>query len=130
MIQILIAVALTFVFAQILKLIIDETKTDKWHWKVLRSDGGMPSTHSALAASLSAAIFFDQGITALFIAAAVFSLIIMRDAFGVRLQVEEHARMINRKFKTKFAEGVGHTFTEVVSGALIGILISGLVYMF
>ncbi|PKL05797.1 MAG: acid phosphatase, partial [Spirochaetae bacterium HGW-Spirochaetae-9] len=46
--------------------------------------GGMPSSHSAVAISISAAVALTEGFSNLFIVSLFLSLIVIRDALGVR----------------------------------------------
>lgn len=99
--------------------------------------GGMPSSHSAFVSSLSTMVGIRYGFNSdLFAVTAVFSLITMYDATGVRRAVGRQARVLNhliRDFSEPHAperiygelkELVGHTPIEVFIGAIFGIVIA------
>lgn len=100
-------------------------------WKT----GGMPSSHSALAVSIATAIAFRQGPdTSIFILAAFFSLVVIRDAMGVRRAAGLQAKALNLLGKELNArDGIpyrpvkevhGHSPAEVVVGSLLGFFIA------
>lgn len=98
--------------------------------------GGMPSAHSAMVAALATALALRQGVGATaFAVAAVFSVIVIYDAMGVRQTVGLQSRYLNRLQQRvpagsgePFPERVGHTPLEVAAGALWGVLWSWLVF--
>ena len=94
----------------------------------------MPSSHSATVCALATAcglhFGFDHGSFAI---AAIFSLVVMYDACGVRREAGEHARLLNEldKFfsesltpEERLKELIGHTPLQVISGAILGICIA------
>lgn len=95
--------------------------------------GGMPSSHSASVAALSTAVAFREGAgSTLFAVTLFFSLVVMYDAAGLRRAAGLQARVLNRIVEDQYAhrgfrperlsELVGHTPTEVLVGAAIGVL--------
>jgi Uncharacterized protein conserved in bacteria len=100
-------------------------------WKT----GGMPSSHSALAVAITTAIGIRDGLnTSVFILAFFFSLIVIRDAMGVRRSAGLQARTLNqlgRELGGKLGfnyrpvkEVHGHSPAEVVVGGLLGFFIA------
>ncbi|NDL66259.1 divergent PAP2 family protein [Anaerotalea alkaliphila] len=97
--------------------------------------GGMPSSHTAsvVASTFTAGLLEGYGST-FFGLGMVLSGIIMYDAAGVRMAAGKQARVINRivkelgehrfKFDENLKELLGHTYFEVVGGAVLGILIA------
>ena len=102
--------------------------------------GGMPSSHSATVCAMVVATGRYCGVnSAVFAVAAVLSIIVMYDAMGVRYETGEQAKLLNRMFTEwmdqesealpflkngkKLKEMVGHTPIEVLTGAILGILI-------
>jgi acid phosphatase family membrane protein YuiD len=97
--------------------------------------GGMPSSHASLVSSMTTSVAFWEGINSnLFIVTLFFSLIVMRDAMGVRRSSGIQARTLNLLGR-QLAENVkidyhpvkevhGHAPLEVVVGALLGIFIA------
>jgi acid phosphatase family membrane protein YuiD len=97
--------------------------------------GGMPSSHSALVASMVASAAFSEGLQSnLFVVTAMFALIIIRDSLGVRRSSGLQARTLNtlgrqisEKLKIDYhpiKEIHGHSPLEVVVGVLLGIFIA------
>lgn len=137
-------------FAQFIKVPIYFIVTRKIDWSLLTSTGGMPSSHSAAVTSLATAVGFETGLDSpTFAVAAMFATIVMYDASGVRYQAGQHAVIINkmRSELTVFFEEIkhwpekdekekikelktllGHKPSEVLSGAITGILISIIFY--
>ena len=100
-------------------------------WKT----GGMPSSHAAVVASMTAAVAFNEGLGSNLFAVSLFiALVVMRDALGVRRAAGLQARALNllgRKVSEKTGlefhpvkEIQGHGPLEVIVGALLGIFIS------
>ncbi len=129
--------------AQVCKTIVDFIINGRFTAERLVGAGGMPSAHSALVCSLfigSARKFgLDDPIFAL---SFVLAMIVMYDAMGVRLETGKQAKVINEIVDDLREEGVnkgnsrplkemvGHTPLQVVSGALLGILIALLIPVF
>jgi len=99
-------------------------------WKT----GGMPSSHSALVASVSTTIGFKSGISSdLFIFSCCFALVVIRDAVGVRRSSGQQARALNElgakistrlKYQFKPVKEIqGHRPMEVMAGILLGFFI-------
>jgi hypothetical protein len=100
-------------------------------WKT----GGMPSSHSALAVSIATAIAIREGLnTSIFILALFFSLVVIRDALGVRRASGLQAKALNQLGKELSAryglayrpvkEVHGHNPPEVIVGSLLGFFIA------
>jgi acid phosphatase family membrane protein YuiD len=95
--------------------------------------GGMPSSHSALVMAVCTSIAFKHGINSdLFALSLCFSLVVIRDAFGVRRSSGLQAKTINEignelnlksiiKYK-QIKEIQGHTPLEVLVGTILGIV--------
>jgi acid phosphatase family membrane protein YuiD len=97
--------------------------------------GGMPSSHSALVCSLTTSVAFVEGISSnLFVFSFWFTLVVLRDAMGVRRAAGLQARALNslgrqsaEKLGCEFhavKEIQGHSPLEVVVGGLLGIFIA------
>jgi uncharacterized protein len=100
-------------------------------WKT----GGMPSSHSALVVALTTSVAFVQGPDSdLFIVTIFFSLIVIRDAMGVRRSAGIQARTLNilgkdlsNRFGISFRpvkEVQGHSPVQVAVGGLLGFFIA------
>ncbi len=148
----LLAALFGILFAQFVKIPITYLVTKKIDWKLFTSTGGMPSSHSAAVTALTTAIAFETGLgSPLFAVSAIFSIIVMFDASGVRFQAGQQAIIINqmrvdfqlfvnqskdwanKKNEEKIEELktlLGHKPSEVFMGALTGIFISIIIYVF
>lgn len=127
--------------AQCLKVILTLIKSRKLDFSRLVGSGGMPSSHSSFVTALTASMGIFKGFDSPeFAATLVFSLIIMYDAAGVRMAVGKQAKILNsivddfqKKRSLTFPEKrlkelIGHTPVEVFAGAILGILITNLLW--
>ena len=94
----------------------------------------MPSSHTAFVVSLATIIYLEEGVSTAFAVSLVLALIVIRDAFGVRRTVGEEGQVISNiltklKMKTTTHFSVGHTPGQVLVGALVGFLVSVLIYL-
>ncbi|MFS0576542.1 divergent PAP2 family protein [Sporosarcina sp. 179-K 3D1 HS] len=148
----LLAALFGILFAQVVKIPIHYFLTGKLDWKLSTSTGGMPSSHSAAVTALTTAIAYENGLDSnLFAVSAIFAVIVMFDATGIRYQAGQQALIINQMrldFQTFVQEAkgwqhkdgqqkiqelktlLGHKPSEVFAGALTGILISVVIYSF
>ena len=133
--KVLWSIAIAGVLTQLIKILIFKFKyKQKFHINDLIVTGNMPSAHSALVTSLAISIFLVEGLSTTFLLAAVFAVVVIRDAFGVRRTAGEEGRLIDKivkasKLKIKtFHYSLGHTPKEVTVGIILGILSSVLVY--
>ncbi len=96
--------------------------------------GGMPSSHSAMSASLCTAIAFHSGIDSdIFILAFAFFMVVVRDALGVRRANGIQAKRINEITKVLSDRGLadfksikqvdGHSPMEVFVGCVLGFFV-------
>ncbi|MDQ0229744.1 divergent PAP2 family protein [Metabacillus malikii] len=146
----LISALIAIFFAQFVKVPILFIVSRKWDWSLITSTGGMPSSHSAAVTALSTGVALDQGLdSSIFAVSAIFAIITMFDATGVRRHAGEQATVLNQlvvDFNTfveeaklwpkkedkekqkKLKELLGHKPIEVFFGGITGILISLLLY--
>ncbi|MCK7606041.1 divergent PAP2 family protein [Geobacillus stearothermophilus] len=129
----------TIALAQFLKIPIKQLETGRWDWRLFFETGGMPSSHSAGVSSLATFIALERGVRTIdFALAALFGLIVMYDAQGVRRQAGELALRLNelaeevkkleddpkqdvyKKRQQQLRARLGHQPIEVVGGALLG----------
>ena len=135
-IKIFIAVVLSWISAQSLKILVTMLQTKHFMMNRLWGVGGMPSSHSAVTCALVVQIGHDYGLQSPdFALAVIFACVVMYDAMGVRRAAGEHAKILNEIFKIKefesqltydkkLKENLGQTPVEVFAGALIGTLVS------
>lgn len=125
--------------AQVLKVVLGVLKDRRFNFKWLISSGGMPSSHVAVSACLTASIGlyygFDSG---LFAMALCFAAITMFDAQGVRWHSGKQAQALNRILEDIYSNKgiqeaplkqlIGHTPIEVYAGMALGIVMAVLFY--
>ena len=84
-------------FAQFIKVPIHFIATKKLDWSLLTSTGGMPSSHSAAVTALTTGVALESGLhSPIFAISAIFAIITMFDASGVRRQAGEQAIVLNQ----------------------------------
>lgn len=128
--------------AQILKTIIHMWFNRKFVAERLVGSGGMPSSHSATVCALATAAGLEYGGGSFqFAMAAIFAIVVMYDAMGVRRETGIQAKVLNEMMELftnmgkemsvedKLKEFVGHTPLQVLMGAVLGILIAALMYL-
>ena len=133
----LITIFVAWLGSHVIKYVIDLTKNKK---RKLRShlfdSGGMPSSHSATAASLATIIGLRDGFgSGLFGIAVIFALIVMYDATKVRRSAGEQGIAITEMIE-KLKINVnppriakGHTPLEVAMGSILGVIIGMVVFL-
>lgn len=137
---VLIAGFTSWVLAQLIKVPWNYLSTGKWDWVLLLRAGSMPSSHSALVASVAHATGLFVGFASpLFALALTLAAIVIYDATGIRRQAGKHAEIINRivrdtvkgkRTKEKqLKEVLGHTPLEALAGTLLGIAVAQLIWL-
>ncbi|HQB51024.1 MAG TPA: divergent PAP2 family protein [bacterium] len=138
--KILLVPLLAAVIAQISKVFIRSNK-QKLTWSALWVYSGMPSGHSAITVALTTIIGLEKGWDYPgFSIALVFTLLILRDAAGLRRQLGNHGLMLNElvadlkddnyldNHYPHLLERIGHTPLQIMVGSLIGFLVAVVVY--
>ncbi len=124
-----------WLLAQFLKGVLNFIKEKRINFRRFVGSGGMPSSHSALVASLATSIGVTQGWDSVAAALAIIvAMVVMYDAAGVRLAASKQAATLNKIVDELFEAGefhqerlkelLGHTPVEVIAGALLGIVIA------
>ena len=132
--KILIAAASGWIIAQVLKTIIHTLFTKNFDAERLVGGGGMPSSHSATVCALCTAVAMEYGASSYeFAMAAVFALVVMYDAIGVRQESGKQAQVLNDmieifthmgkdlNIEKQLKEFIGHTPLQVLCGGILGI---------
>uniref|UniRef100_A0A0C9RHE9 TSA: Wollemia nobilis Ref_Wollemi_Transcript_22063_1140 transcribed RNA sequence n=1 Tax=Wollemia nobilis TaxID=56998 RepID=A0A0C9RHE9_9CONI len=125
---------LSWVIAQVLKVVTTFVVEKRWDLKMLVGCGGMPSSHAALCVGLTTSVALCHGVSdALFPVCLGFSLIVMYDATGVRRHAGMQAEVLNLIVEDlfqghplsekKLKEILGHTPLQVFAGACLGVLV-------
>ncbi|MDM5189225.1 divergent PAP2 family protein [Bacillus sp. DX4.1] len=127
----LMSAVLAWFIAQLAKVIFKLVKMKEFDFAQFFASGGMPSSHSSTVTALATGVGMVEGITSsIFAVAAIFAIIVMYDASGVRLAVSKQAKILNEFFHgrqtdyKKLNELVGHTPYQVVVGAILGIVVA------
>ena len=137
--KILICAAIAWATAQILKTIIHAIVNKSLDPRRLFGDGGMPSAHSATVTSVAVSCGFVCGFDSpIFAVALIFAFIVMHDAMGVRLETGKQAKVLNDLMELFYTEGtpeqklkefVGHTPMQVISGFVLGVIITSIIIL-
>lgn len=137
---VLISALAGWAMAQLIKIPVEYAISHQWNWDLLRSSGGMPSSHSALmvAGTLASGLHygFDNPIFGL---AVAITMIVTYDAAGVRRQAGYQAEKINKLISELFAgeplsedtlkEVIGHTPRQVFVGIILGLLVGWMIWL-
>jgi len=126
---------IVLITSQVLKLLTDGVKGNFDLKNLLISYGGMPSSHTSFAVSITALIGLRQGFdSALFAVCLVFALLVMRDATSFRNLLGRQAHVFNKfidrlpvnekKGLKHFRERMGHTYLEVAGGLIWGVVLT------
>lgn len=128
-----IAVLANFI-AQFFKIFSHLISEKEFNIKRAIETGGMPSSHSSTVAALATGIGLQEGFgSSMFALSAVFAMVVLFDAAGVRQAAGKHAEVLNSIMKDLqhlFEEGfqhkqlktlLGHTRLQVLAGTILGI---------
>ena len=134
--QFIILPLISGLVAQFSKLFTSHRK-GKFRLHNLIAYSGMPSGHSALMVSITTIIGLKLGLTnPLFAITLIMTMLVIRDAVGLRKYIGEHGEVINDLVEDleedeyldeqypKLLEKIGHTTKQVLAGAIIGFVIS------
>ena len=132
--DVLLTSAAAWLAAQLIKLIYYRMEHGWFNFAVMTTSGGMPSSHTALVTAATVRVAIAEGLfSSMFGVSAVFAMVVMYDAAGVRHSVGEQARTLNRiqeELKALIAldtdvikEVLGHTGFQVFIGFLIGLAV-------
>jgi len=131
---ILVSALTAWLLAQILKVIVNILLSRKLNLQLFFSSGGFPSSHSATVSALALGIGKYYGWDSpIFAVAAVFGMIVLYDAAGVRRAAGKQAEVLNQLVERLYhgpdlaqeqlKELIGHTPLEVFGGVLVGIIV-------
>lgn len=136
--RIFLAAAISWLVAQSFKVLLTFLVEKEIRIERMHGSGGMPSAHTATIVAASTAIGIVEGwSSSIYALSLIMAFIVMYDASGVRRSVGKQAKWLNDiifdfyKHKhveeEKLKELIGHKPTEVVVGAILGIVIANLV---
>ena len=128
--QILVNSLLAWAAAQIIKTILYAAVHRQIDIHRLFGDGGMPSGHSATVTAMATTAALEYGLDSpIFAVTAIFGIVVMHDAMGVRREAGKHAEVLNNLIASlnqdvppeeALKEFLGHTPLQVCFGALLG----------
>ncbi|MFH0877252.1 MAG: divergent PAP2 family protein [Candidatus Omnitrophota bacterium] len=133
--HVLMVTLLAWAIAQTIKVSLGVLRTKRFDFRWFIGTGGMPSAHAAGSSALATVVGFEYGFNSVvFALAAVFAMVTMFDAQGVRRSTGKQAAILNKVlddiyWKGKISEErlkelIGHTPVEVFMGSIIGILLA------
>lgn len=137
--RIFLLTLLVWILAQSTKVLIGVFTEKKFNFRWFIGTGGMPSSHAAGVTTLASAIGLEYGFDGpLFAISAIFALVTMFDAQGVRRSTGHQASILNRMMddiywkgqieEKKLIELVGHTPIQVLAGFIFGIVWTLILY--
>jgi acid phosphatase family membrane protein YuiD len=120
--------------AQLIKVAATSIREGRFAWPRFFDTGGMPSSHTAVVVALTTTIGIAAGArSSLFSICLMFSLYFIAEAGGLRRDVGRQARALNALLdhlresgaidQQRLKELVGHTWTEVGGGLLLGLAV-------
>lgn len=134
-------------FTQALKPLLYYLQHKEWNFSLLFDSGGLPSSHSSMVTSLVLSVgLLEKFSSTIFAVTVVFAFITMYDAANIRYYAGRNIQVTkqliadlkadnldtqyldNPIYDMRIKEILGHKWFEVVSGALLGLLIAGLSY--
>ena len=128
--QILVNSLLAWAAAQIIKTILYAAVHRQIDIHRLFGDGGMPSGQSATVTAMATTSALEYGLDSpIFAITAIFGIVVMHDAMGVRREAGKHAEVLNNLIASlnqdvppeeALKEFLGHTPLQVCFGALLG----------
>jgi len=141
--NVIIASVCAWALAQFIKVLIGLIRKRQIDLRDFVSSGGMPSSHSATVSALTTSVAIIEGIGSVaFGISAMFALIVMYDAAGVRQSVGRQSVVLNRiiaelRDRRPIAElehnlrvFIGHTPFQVIVGSAMGIIVAWLWFTF
>ena len=133
--KILMTSIIAWIFAQCVKVILGIIREKRFDFRWVVGTGGFPSSHASGVGALATSCGLNFGFSSpIFALACVFAFVTMFDAQSARRAIGKQAEILNkilediywqRKIRQeRLKELIGHTPFEVISGAIMGILIA------
>jgi acid phosphatase family membrane protein YuiD len=126
----LLAPLVAWLTAGIMKYAINQIRFGNGRERI--GNGGFPSNHTTIMTTTAMLIGFTEGFTSpVFGLGMAITAIVIFDATGLRRYVGEHAKQINIMSQSgkRFRESIGHRWTEVLGGLLLGTLLGYMLSM-
>jgi len=123
-----------WVIAQALKIFLGVVREKRFNFRWLVETGGLPSAHASGVSALAVSVGINTGFDSAFFAiSCVLAMVTMFDAQTLRRSVGQQAEILNKMLddlywkkqigEDRIKEFLGHTPTEVMMGALLGIFL-------
>lgn len=127
----IMATLIAWFIAQTIKVIFVSIKDKKINIFSYFIPGGFPSSHSASVIALSTVIGIENGFSSpLFAVSIAFTVFVLYDASVLRRAAQKQAQslndlmeLVNLKGMEPLREVLGHTWFEILSGCILGILV-------
>ena len=137
--KILMITLLAWAIAQGIKVFLGVIRERRFNFKWFIGTGGMPSSHAAGATALATTCGLQAGFdSVMFALAAIFALVTMFDAQGVRRSAGQQAAILNQVLDDMYWKGkieterlfelIGHTPLQVIIGGFLGIALACFFY--
>ncbi len=137
--KVLLITLLVWAIAQGIKVVLGVIRERRFNFKWFIGTGGMPSSHAAGVTALAVTCGLEVGFdSVMFALAAVFAIVTMFDAQGVRRSAGQQAALLNQilddiywkqKIETdRLMELIGHTPLQVIIGSILGFILSCFFY--
>ena len=133
--KILIVTLSAWAIAQCIKVVRGVIHEKRFDFRWFIGTGGMPSSHAAGATALATTCGLRYGVDSVeFALAAVFAMVTMFDAQGVRRATGEQAEILNKIMDDIYWKGrieadrlkelIGHTPVQVFIGGMLGFVLA------
>lgn len=133
--KVLMITMMVWAITQGIKVLLGVIREKRFNFKWFIGTGGMPSSHAAGAAALATTCGLATGFGSVtFALAAVFALVTMFDAQGVRRSAGEQAAILNQVMDDMYWKGkieagrlielIGHSPLQVIIGSVLGIMLA------
>lgn len=133
--KVLMITLVVWAITQGIKVLLGVIREKRFNFKWFIGTGGMPSSHAAGAAALATTCGLATGFGSVtFALAAVFALVTMFDAQGVRRSAGEQAAILNQVMDDMYWKGkieagrlielIGHSPLQVIIGSALGIMLA------
>jgi acid phosphatase family membrane protein YuiD len=126
---------MVWAITQGIKVLLGVIREKRFNFKWFIGTGGMPSSHAAGVTALATTCGLATGFgSVLFALAAVFALVTMFDAQGVRRAAGQQAAILNQVMDDMYWKGkieagrlielIGHSPLQVIIGSLLGFVLA------
>jgi uncharacterized protein len=137
--KVFVITIMVWIIAQGLKVFFGFMTDRRFNFRWFIGTGGMPSSHAAGVTALAMSTGFHLGFDSVtFAVSAVFAMVTMFDAQGVRRSTGQQAQILNKIIDdiywrgkvepNKLKELIGHTPFQVLAGFSLGLALSSYLY--